>query len=662
MAYKKAKSLKFPGLPDTYTIPQVADGVSGNAAVLDGNGNVGDSGIPTAKIAQTDGSYAQMNVGTADNLVDKSGAGAQQEIVFRPTAGTRSIERASAEIKSIYGKTLVWNQLVDSDTTVVAIDTGHTYVAAIDGTDSLIISGTTISVTGGTDNVFDLTRMFGAGNEPSTVEEFRALFPISYYSYDPGSLLNFKGTGIKTVGFNQWDEEIVPNESLDSYGYTRSNPGYYRSKNYIPVIGGMNYHFCMKPTPTVGQKKVAVQAYDSNKTLIHAYNGDTSTNKDILLDENAAYIRFYTNQGVDDPQYENNVTINLAWSGYRNGEYEPYWTETKALPTLTYFPDGMKSAGTVRDELTRDRAVKRCETRTYQTGDEDDASVVTDGTNTIYALEEPIETPIEPPLNFVYRVDDFGTEMLLPENDDEPTTTPMNASIYYGINYAREVINLGTRVDAIEEGGGSSSGGITGITAAGTPLTPVDGVVDIPKAQGYYNLGLVAVHGGYGIDIRSDGVLVISKATSTQINDRRTVTSAEYKTVTAANLDYAVKAAMTDGIGPAWTDAEKTGAWSRLNSIKTTMDSVAVAGARYYLGTQSAVTISMPTDALVGQEISCVFYSGATAATLSIIGDTIGDIFVPEANQRIEISMLWDGHYWAIVGNVMNVPQEVGGT
>ena len=90
--------------------------------------------------------------------------------------------------------------------------------------------------------------------------------------------------------------------------------------------------------------------------------------------------------------------------------------------------------------------------------------------------------------------------------------------------------------------------------------------------------------------------------------------------------------------------------------IKTTMDAVAAAGAKYFLGEQTAVSITMPTDAALGQEISVVFYSGSTAATLTINGTTIGDVPVPTANQRIELSMLWDGSYWAIVSNVMGVP------
>lgn len=41
--------------------------------------------------------------------------------------------------------------------------------------------------------VSDLTEMFGEGNEPETVEEFKRLFPKDYYPYDPGTLRTIKG-------------------------------------------------------------------------------------------------------------------------------------------------------------------------------------------------------------------------------------------------------------------------------------------------------------------------------------------------------------------------------------------------------------------------------------------------------------------------------------
>jgi len=56
--------------------------------------------------------------------------------------------------------------------------------------------------------------------------------------------------------------------------------------------------------------------------------------------------------------YANNICLNIS-DPTRNGEYEPYWTSTLEIPAATYFPDGMRSAGSVYDELTKDSAVTR---------------------------------------------------------------------------------------------------------------------------------------------------------------------------------------------------------------------------------------------------------------------------------------------------------------
>lgn len=41
-----------------------------------------------------------------------------------------------------------------------------------------------------TPQLFDLTKMFGSGNEPSTPEEFEAMFPADYYPYNAGELMS----------------------------------------------------------------------------------------------------------------------------------------------------------------------------------------------------------------------------------------------------------------------------------------------------------------------------------------------------------------------------------------------------------------------------------------------------------------------------------------
>ena len=51
-------------------------------------------------------------------------------------------------------------------------------------------TGVTFNNTVITPKLVDLTKMFGAGNEPSTVEEFEAMFPDDYYEYNEGTLMS----------------------------------------------------------------------------------------------------------------------------------------------------------------------------------------------------------------------------------------------------------------------------------------------------------------------------------------------------------------------------------------------------------------------------------------------------------------------------------------
>lgn len=91
-------------------------------------------------------------------------------------------------------------------------------------------------------------------------------------------------------------------------------------------------------------------------------------------------------------------------------------------------------------------------------------------------------------------------------------------------------------------------------------------------------------------------------------------------------------------------------------TIKTVMDSVATPHTQYYLGNQTAVNIVLPDTAKVGQIITVCWYNGDTAATLSITGTMLDFDFTPSSNTRSEINALWDGTYWAILSNEMEVP------
>lgn len=84
-------------------------------------------------------------------------------------------------------------------------------------------------------NIFDLTAIFGAGNEPSTVDEFHRLFPTDYYPYTEGyatkedvsAVIKSKTISI-TTSANSWvspftHQGVVSWETLSSYGITASN-------------------------------------------------------------------------------------------------------------------------------------------------------------------------------------------------------------------------------------------------------------------------------------------------------------------------------------------------------------------------------------------------------------------------------------------------------
>ena len=171
------------------------------------------------------------------------------------------------------------------------------------------------------------------------------------------------------------------------------------------------------------------------------------------------------------------------------------------------------------------------------------------------------------------------------------------------------------------------------IKLAGTAQTPgSDGYVNIP-ATAIGQWGLVKLQSDALSGMHTDfGYLRLTTASNWAFQRRLgEFTFNDIYVIDTENMDLAVKYALSDGKGPAWSDTEKTGAWSRLNSIKSTMDSVAVAGAKYYLGEQTAVSITMPTDALLGQEIVVNFSSGATACALTC--DLTGFDFTPKANK-----------------------------
>ena len=277
-----------------------------------------------------------------------------------------------AKINEVRGRSLVWNQMVDTITTEVTLISGRKYYKRIGGTAEIVNgSGQVVSGLGSTDNIIDLTLMFGAGNEPATVEEFEAMFPLPYYDYNPGEIISNKTASIGVTGRNVWDEEWevgdIFSDGVDIPSTTRI-----RTKNFIEVFPGKAYYYHNpNQNPAIASD---IFYYDNNQVFI-GKSTYFNLNAIFSIPSGCYYIRFVISSRYGTT-YKNDICINLSDPSF-NGTYEPYKhadiqlnlsTITGKLngegESVVVFPNGMRSAGSAYDYLIVDedgyarRAVK----------------------------------------------------------------------------------------------------------------------------------------------------------------------------------------------------------------------------------------------------------------------------------------------------------------
>lgn len=244
--------------------------------------------------------------------------------------------------------------------------------------------------------IIDLTQM--GLDSITSANEFISLFPLPYYSYNQGTLLSFNGNGIKTVGANFISS--VEQGTIDPWSVEGSaNPAPSNTRVRTPFI------YLEKGDYTITSQNgfnTVIDIYRSN--AYNTYDIDVSfpswqtTPKTFTMPyDGYAIILFRRNDNTDI--HPSDITGERMYNN--NTE------STTNLPTSTYFPNGMKSKGDVYDELTETKAITRIGSRAYQSGDESDTSVITDGTTTYYALATPTETS-------------FTTASLVTENAEIP--------------------------------------------------------------------------------------------------------------------------------------------------------------------------------------------------------------------------------------------------
>lgn len=216
--------------------------------------------------------------------------------------------------------------------------------------------------------VIDLTQMFGAGNEPTTYEEFLSRKPkvADEYAYNEGTIVNNKVEKMVTTGRNLCP--YLERGTLSIYNGSEV-PSTTRVRTpFIPISNKHSYCTMLN--------KWSIRNgcfYDRNKNFISS--GYPSTINGVLdssaIPANAAFCRLiYSAQNGADvvtPSYDvfmfavGNTTIPTT-------KYEPYeehildlaWVkDIKDAEGVKLFEDGTKSAGTAFDEATKGKAIKR---------------------------------------------------------------------------------------------------------------------------------------------------------------------------------------------------------------------------------------------------------------------------------------------------------------
>lgn len=140
-------------------------------------------------------------------------------------------------LSGVYGK----DQLLFSSQSYGQDSTGHGAIITNESSNAkwyytlYVYEGVTYDNVKLQPQIFDLTQMFGAGNEPSTVEEFEKMFPADYYPYNTGEIVSAGTESVVEQGKNLFDKS--GKENSDAYTIPMYYNGRYKGLK-IPCENG----------------------------------------------------------------------------------------------------------------------------------------------------------------------------------------------------------------------------------------------------------------------------------------------------------------------------------------------------------------------------------------------------------------------------------------
>ena len=285
--------------------------------------------LEAAPIQEIDYALSEETGSASHNILQSSTAVAPENTdpyIYR-TVPTDSDGRPFCFQKNLIGGSVVWNQLVDTNTESVTIPSGHKYILWNGSALSLATSdGSAVSVSSG-NKFYDITQKFNtAVANVMTTTKFASLFPnYANYAYSAPTIQSTKVSGKKVVGFNQWDEEIR-NGYYNATGEFIAYANNVSNKNPISVIPNTSYYLHIETSASGGFGRLCF--YDKNGVFVSTLTINGNKNYLLTIPSNAFYLNFDL-QAIYGKVYNNDICINI--SSAKNGTYEPYTTTTYDL-------------------------------------------------------------------------------------------------------------------------------------------------------------------------------------------------------------------------------------------------------------------------------------------------------------------------------------------
>lgn len=193
---------------------------------------------------------------------------------------------------------------------------------------------------------WDLTVMFGAGNEPTSIDDPRVIRLVNEapVAKSDGTIKSVVIQRLTSRGLNQWDEQWVVG-GLSGTGTITTNEPNRRTTSFIPVLPNTLYF--QKCPSSAGSGRVAYFDKNKNPVLVDIVTG-LAANSTFTTPKNAAFMRvtFGSSYGTT---YNGDICINVS-NASLNGQYKPSIKATLDLSNYGTEEDRtIRSAGSIKD-------------------------------------------------------------------------------------------------------------------------------------------------------------------------------------------------------------------------------------------------------------------------------------------------------------------------